>query len=140
MKQILIVERNPEEALLNDRVFAALAGRLNKNQEYTSEESQQITTLDRSLFGGRLVLNDEQTTALRSLAKLSQIELKQGREISSHRKYIGPIIVFFKKLSWPLIRVHLKEPFDGLREFSEWMVFSHARQIEEIEKLKSNRS
>lgn len=137
MKQTLILERNPEDVLLNERIFTALVERLNKNQQYTIEESNQIASLDRSLFGNKLALSEDQTTALRSLSKLSQIELKQSKEITSHRKYIGRLIVFLKKLSWPIIKVHLKEPFDGIKEFSEWMVFSHARQIQEIEELKN---
>ena len=80
---------------------------------------------------------DKQTSErFRALASFSQLELKPAREIKSHRKIIGPIIVALKRMSWPLIKIHLKDSFESLEQFSAWSLDTIAKQQVELENLK----
>ena len=102
--------------------------RLVSNQNYTEEEVNEIKSLNTSLFGKTTRIDLELSKTFRSLAKLSQCELKPSTEIRSHRKIIGPVIVFLKKLSWPLIKAHLKNTLEGQQEFNSWTVYALAQQ------------
>lgn len=121
---------------LEDQIHLRLSTRLNQNSKYTVEEVRRITDLDRSLFPKDFAVSKETSDNLRALANLSQCQLKPAREIRSHRKLLGPVIVALKKLTWPLIKVHLNDTFEGLQEFCSRMVYSHAKQILETERLK----
>ena len=66
---------------------------------------------------------------------LSQVELKPARQIKSHRRFIGPVIVGVKKLIYPLIKLHLKDVFQGLEEYCQWNVYQQARTAAALKKL-----
>ena len=75
--------------------------RLQKDPEYREEEIERVKKLDCSLFPKDFEVDQKTNEQFRELAKSAQLELIPTQRISSHRKYIGPIIVLFKKLSRP---------------------------------------
>lgn len=60
---------------------------------------------------------DAQLEKLRRLCQLWDVDIRVGG-ISSHRKFIGPFIVAFKKVLFPLIKVLLKDFIEQQREFN----------------------
>ena len=54
---------------------------------------------------------------LRRLCQLWEVDIRVG-EITSHRKFIGPIIVQVKKILFPIIRFILKDLIREQRDFN----------------------
>lgn len=121
---------------LEARARATLERRLEGSTDYTADEIERVHTLKPNLFPQHFELSTAYADHFRALAKLSQQTLKPNGKISSHRKYIGPVIVFLKKLSWPLIRIHLKDHFQGIEDFCQWSLSLAGKQAQEISELK----
>ncbi len=136
-KNQIISNTDPSLSTLEQRAITQLESRLASNRHYTSSEVVEIEELDRRLIPTDIDIDEGTTKKLRALCKLSQCELKPAREITSHRPFIGPIIVAIKKLSWPLIKIHLKEAFAGQQEFNSWAVYSIAENSVENIRLKN---
>ena len=133
------VENNfltPELHSLERHVFEALSSRLKTSPSYSDEEIVRVSGLSKRLFHDGFCLNEDQTNRVRALCSLSQSTLKPANEISSHRKLIGPLIVFIKRLTWPLISVHLRDVFVGIQEFQSLAVETLAEQILATEELR----
>ncbi len=133
------VENNflsPESLSLERHALEALSSRLKTSPSYSQEEILRVSELSKRLFYDGFYLGEDHTNRLRALCSLSQSSLKPANEISSHRKLIGPIIVFIKRLTWPLLSVHLKDVFVGIQEFQSLAVESLAEQIVATEELK----
>jgi len=121
---------------LNVRVKNNLDVRLAGQSDLTAKEIEQVAELDKSLFPKEFEISEDSRETLRVLCSYSRCELRSGREIRSHRRFLGPLIVFLKRLSWPLIRFHLKDTFESMQLFHSWVVYSHARQVVELEELR----
>ena len=88
------------------------------NQKITSEEQQRyIKLLDLKITNGELDLSDKALEKLRLMCQLWDVDIR-NREISSHRKFIGPIIVGIKKAIFPIIRVFLKDFVRQQKDFN----------------------
>ncbi len=122
---------------LEQRALGRLEKRLREQPELTASEIVKVAELDKSLFPKDFEISEEARESLRVLCSYSRCELRSGRDIRSHRRFIGPAIVFLKRLSWPLIRFHLKDTFESMQLFHSWVVYSHARQVVELEKLRA---
>lgn len=122
------------ENTVNERLASRLAG----NPHYSENEIRRISSLDISLFPRGVRPDEDCCNAFRSLARLSQLELKPNPRITSHRRILGPLIVGLKRLTWPLVSIHLKDSFSALEEYASWVVYTLARQSSEIEKLKKS--
>jgi|GEM_PF-5509896 len=121
---------------LESRVKTNLTHRINRNAEYSPEEIEHVSRLDKRLFGDACLLTKDQTEQMRRLCRFSKVEIKQGQEIRSHRRLIGVIIVFLKRLTLPLIQVHLKPVFAGIEEVHYALVETLAQQQVEINRLR----
>ncbi len=109
---------------LNSQLVTKLKNRLKEDKNYLEEEILKVSKLQHRLFPEGFELSTKDATAVRSLCTLSQTDLKPVRAISSHRKYIGPLIVALKKATWPMIKFHLTNSFKGISQFNSWAVFS----------------
>jgi hypothetical protein len=136
MPLALLRNNHPRCEELQQRAEAALGERLNGRTHYEQREIAKIEQLDKGLFPKNFEISSETEEMLRVLCTFSRCELRPAREIRSHRPYIGPLIVFLKRLSWPLIRFHLKDTFESLQFFSAKLVQSHAEQMYKLEVLK----
>ncbi|MCC6933634.1 MAG: hypothetical protein IT292_10340 [Deltaproteobacteria bacterium] len=122
---------------LNNIVQESLSHRLQANANYQQEEITKLTNKSARLFPKDFAIDEELCNQLRSLCQLSQVSLKPSNKITSHRKFIGPLIVALKKMTYPLIKVHLDDSFKGIAAMNAWLVESHAKQalrIKELEK------
>lgn len=132
----LVSPNTPDALKLSDAAKAALEERLGRDfRRYSQAEIDRVSTLDFRLFPKNFVLEEESTKQLRALAALSQCELKDPREISSHRPVIGPVIVATKRLLWRIMRVFLRDSFAGIQEFNSWMLHSHAKLLLRVDSL-----
>ena len=121
---------------LEQRAAAALAARTCNNPHYTTAEIAQLEQLNSSVLPRGFELSLDDTETLRALAKFSQTTLRPAAEIRSHRPYIGRLIVALKRLSWPLVQLHLKDTIAGIREFNSRLVVQTARQMVELQLLR----
>jgi len=85
--------------------------------KFRTEDIEYIARVDRRLVDGTLTVSDARLEKLRRLCQLWEVDLKAG-EISSHRKIIGPLIVAFKKLLLPIVRVLFKDTLRQQRDFN----------------------
>lgn len=134
---LLLVDNGfPGVESIAERVEKSLHSRLSAKAEYNDKEIKQVTKLSRSLFPRDFRVSDDAIDTLRVLCSYSRCELKPARAIQSHRPFIGPLIVFLKRISWPFIRFHLKETFDSIQLFHSWTVYEYGKQAFEIDRLK----
>ncbi len=121
----------PDINSLQGEIQAQLDARLRGNpRHYNTSEIQAIALTETHLFPTGFQLTESETEEFRALCNFSQVSLRPAR-ITSHRKYLGPIIVFLKRCSWPLLQVHLKNVFAGVQEFQIRSVVTMARQLVE---------
>lgn len=111
-----------EEFQLDLRIQNALAQRLAGNPDYTIAEIEHVGRLSKKLFPEGLDTDEKTNERLRALATTSMFEIRPARTITSHRKFLGPLIVLMKKISYPFIKIHLQESFAGQQEFNSLML------------------
>lgn len=87
------------------------------SQRFTDKDIAYISKLDRSIIQGELLLSDKHLEQLRTLATLYYVDFKQ-EQISSHRKFVGPVIVKAKQLMFPILRIFLKKFLVDQRAFN----------------------
>ena len=139
---VRIPANHPFADLLRDlqqRSASELPQRTRNNPHFTEAEIAKVQSLRRSLFPKGFVLSKEATETFRALAKFAPVELRPAAEIRSHRRFVGPVIVFLKRLTWPFIKLHLKDTVAGLREFNSRTVVELARQHAALEELRTKR-
>lgn len=133
MKNGIIASK--EHSFLNQKIEANLNSRLKNQVNFDRLEIEKVSSLDCALFPKDFVLDQKRNEEYRILACSAQLELKPAREIRSHRKYLGKLIVLIKRASWPLVRIHLKDTVEHMRDFSSQALYTMARQEVEIKKL-----
>ena len=120
----------PQQAALSSRVRESLQARIECSEDLSQDEVAEIEGLSCRLFSKHFELDRRTSEQIRALCKLSQCELKDGRKISSHRRFIGAPIVAAKRILWKFNRALLEDSFVGLQEFCSCMVRSHGALIE----------
>jgi len=66
---------------------------------------------------GTLQVSDEMLERLRRVAQIWDVSLK-NKEITSHRKVIGPVIVSIKKMIYPVLSFFLADTLRQQRDFN----------------------
>ena len=84
-------------------------------------------------------VSPERLERLRHLCQLWDVKLKP-REITSHRKFIGPVIIAVKKLFFPIFHAFLKDTLHQQRSFNAAAIALLAELSEEIEKIKTGQN
>lgn len=84
---------------------------------YSAQELDHVQRLSVNPVQGELQIPDKRLEKLRRLCQVWDIDLRVG-QITSHRKLLGPFIVAFKKLLFPIMRVFLKNLIAEQREFN----------------------
>lgn len=64
-----------------------------------------------------LKASDVELEALRRLCQIWDVDLKQPA-ITSHRKFIGPIIVAAKRIVFPILRTFMRDTLRQQRDFN----------------------
>ncbi len=135
-RELLAKNSFPALDELEKRLHSAGENRLQSRIHLSRAEVSEVSELDKSLFPKTMEIPPQATETLRLLCTWSRCELRPARAIRSHRPFIGPAIVFLKRLSWPFIRFHLKDTFESMELFHSRLVYAYASQLVEIEQLK----
>lgn len=77
-------------------------------------------------------LNAQEEAYLRALACRYRITIRPPFAISSHRRFIGPIIVLGKRLMWRLLNFFLAGPLEQLEDFHRILIKGQAEQLARI--------
>lgn len=85
--------------------------------DYSEDDAHYVSEVSLRLTKGELDVSDTTLEKLRALCQLWDLELEPA-QISSHRKFIGPIIVIVKRLLFPILQVLLKETISRQRAFN----------------------
>ena len=105
-----------EYAGIADQLEQQMQARMSSG-EYTTDEAYYVSHIDLALCKKELRLSDERLEKLRQLCQLWDIDLRH-KEITSHRKFIGPFIVFAKRRMYPLFRFFLKDLIHQQQRFN----------------------
>lgn len=106
-----------ELSALFERAEQALANRIKSYPELSKGEIEDVESVSRGLFPQGYRLSNEETERFRALCTFSQFELKPPI-VRSHRRYLGPIIVFCKKIAWRILSSLLRDTFNSQRAFN----------------------
>lgn len=118
---------------INDKLKARCVG----NAEYTADEVEKVSHLTKKLFRGDTPMPIEVEEQFRRLCRFTEMGLPVQFSISSHRKFVGPVIVFMKRCLLALLRPVLADTMTSIRSFCELSVMEMAQQRTDIESLKA---
>ena len=104
------------DANLEQRVATQVQNRIAAGQ-FAARDVEYVSKLSRPIFSGSTQLDDDSLEKLRTLCKLWDVDIRPAA-ITSHRKFVGPIIVKCKQIFFPLLRVLLKDFIAQQREFN----------------------
>jgi hypothetical protein len=107
----------------------ALLRRLANSEEYTVNEIEMVKARSERLFPFDFELSEELTEDFRVLAKHTRVELTP-RNLSSHRKYIGPVIVASKRILFKLLSAILKDTLGAQEIYNRHMLKVLAKRVQ----------
>jgi len=100
-------------ARLGERVEARV-----RAGELTARHIADVAKMNLSPTKGSLVIPTVTLERLRRLCQLWDVDLRPAREITSHRRFIGPVIVAAKRLLFPIVRFFMQDTLRQQREFN----------------------
>jgi hypothetical protein len=117
----------------------ALEQRIAESADYNLEETIEVSQTKHRLLPEGFEIDSDISDEIRSLCvkrKLPRLE----EQISSHRKYVGPIIVFAKKLLWRFMGSQIRNNFRYVEDFNTQIVINQIRSAVRYQELnKSNK-
>jgi hypothetical protein len=105
----------------------------------TEHDIKYITNLRRPVIDGKLELSEARLNAIRQLCQLWQLEVSPIK-ITSHRRVIGPIIVFIKKLLYPILSSLLSNTLKKQSNFNAQAIILLTEMADQIEKQEKKSS
>lgn len=105
-----------QDATLEATITARVQAKINAAR-FSARDVEYVSKLKRPLLDRTLNLPDTRLEKLRRLCQLWDLEIRPAK-ITSHRKFVGPLIVGFKKLLFPVLKVLLKDLVIQQREFN----------------------
>lgn len=85
--------------------------------DYTADEVYYVSRVNLAVCKGDLSISAERLEKLRRMCQLWDIDLKP-REITSHRRFVGPLIVFIKQRTFPILRFFLRDLIRQQKDFN----------------------
>ena len=104
-----------------------------QKKDYSPDNVSYLAKMNLHLSSSELQVSDEMLEKLRRLCQLWDVSLKP-LQITSHRKYIGPLIVFTKKLTFRILQVLLKDFIRQQRSFNAACVDAIANSANQKQK------
>lgn len=83
----------------------------------SSSEIGRVTKLDLSVSNAELNLPDQQLEKLRRMCQIWDVDIRLTH-LSSHRPWLGPLIVMAKKLVLPFLKLFLRDTLRQQRDFN----------------------
>ncbi|MDZ4786195.1 MAG: hypothetical protein SGJ02_08980 [bacterium] len=100
--------QNSLQAMVQNRIAKA---------EFAEQDVDYIKNLSRPVIANKLSVSKERLEKIRLLCQLWDIDLRPSK-ITSHRKFLGPIIVTAKKAIQPILKMLLKDTINQQRDFN----------------------
>ena len=85
--------------------------------DFSSENIHFVKNFILPASSGSLLTSDELLERLRHAAQIWDVSLKP-KEITSHRRFVGPIIVSLKRLIYPVLSFFLADTLRQQRDFN----------------------
>lgn len=102
---------------LTKRVEDRLRGRLER-KEFATADVEYVSNIRLRLGPGNpLEIGPERLDRIRRLCQLWETDIKIG-QITSHRKFVGPVIVAVKRALMPVLKALMGETLKRQREFN----------------------
>lgn len=109
--------------------FRASAERRFRQKGFLEKDEQYLATLDRSVMLPEGVVSDRQLEIFRRLCATWYVDLKPP-SISSHRRWIGPVIVTGKRLMYRMLIPLFSKLLKDEREFRTAAVLLFAELLQ----------
>jgi hypothetical protein len=90
---------------------------------YSRKSVDDVRALDTMPLKGDVFLSAELVEAFRRLCQLHNVTLLES-EISSHRRFVGPVIVFGKKMLYRILRPLLEKTLHQQQEFNAAAIYA----------------
>jgi hypothetical protein len=116
MENAWIKVAGDENQALEEKLSALKEQRI-QEKKYSENDCAVISEMEMSVIKGNLDVDALILERLRHMASLWDVDFR-AQNITSHRKFAGPIIVAFKKALFPLIRFVLKDFIRQQRDFN----------------------
>lgn len=107
-----------------------------KSGEYSARDISYLASLNRPVLSERLLVTADRLEKLRAMCQSWDIDFRPS-QISSHRPFVGPIIVAFKKAIQPILKALLKDTITQQRNFNASVITAVTDLSNEVEKLRS---
>lgn len=88
---------------------------------YNPKDIEYISNLKKPIIQDSANINQARLETLRRLCQLWCVDIKIS-DFSSHRKFIGPIIINLKKITYPIFRLILKDFIKQQRDFNSEVI------------------
>ena len=141
-KQMVGHARGDDWLIMHGEKAPALAASLRQRVEqriaageYLPDTIQYFNEVSFRAVPGELTVSDKRLEQLQKLCQLWDVRLRP-KEISSHRKFLGPLIVAAKRVVYPVLSAFLKESFYQQRSFNAAALAMLAELSEELERLR----
>lgn len=120
----------------NNKLRAEIEAEFNQLKTRYHEELENIKNKSTTLFPKDWILDKNTTDTFRALCTLSQSGLVNTHKVSSHRKIIGPIIVFFKKILLKIIDSQMKNTLNGISSCFTHIISNQAKLEVELKEIR----
>lgn len=121
-----------------ENINKEIENRFSKLSKEYSSELESIISLSNQLFPNDIKMTNKELDNYRALCSHSQNSFKNLDSITSHRKIIGPIIVFFKKMLWNILKHLLGDTIKSINLALSLSIINQAKLDVEIKRLKNN--
>jgi len=117
----------------------SLKERFASSSDYNPEEVKTVSESKHSFFPEGFEIEREFSDEIRALCSASQFQ-KRKIKISSHRKYIGPVIVFVKKIIWKFLDSQLSSKFKEIEKFNTLSTIAQIKSEIKFQELKNKKA
>ncbi len=122
-QQLIVCGQSDSQLLAS--LQARIEARISQG-DYNRDEIHYVSKVNLELVNESLSVDQVTLEKLRQACQLWDIQFRPVN-ISSHRKFIGPVIVALKKLALPIIKLLMKDVIERQRLFNATMIGIVAR-------------
>lgn len=104
---------------------------------FSQRDVNYLSKLSRPVLSDKILVTGERLEKLRTMCQAWDIDFRPV-QITSHRKFVGKLIVAIKKGIQPVIRALLKDTIAQQRNFNASVIIAVTDLANEVEKLKTS--
>ena len=120
--------------LIDPELALQLAGRVEARRvagEFSVDNQRYIASLNRDLITGVNRISTRHIELLRQMCSLKQVIVRPD-QVKSHRKYLGLVIVAFKKMLYRVMKPLVDPMFQQQRDFNALSLYLLADMANEV--------